>query len=183
MLLGMAHHMIVNKLQDQAFLDKNTSGFDAQHMPEGVDPKNNFTDYILGTYDKQPKTPEWASEICGVPPATIRSFAQELATTKPTQIQSAGAPARINNGECLPHAMLTVAWMTGNVGMIGSGCGPSMHVSSGNPGTALVTAGAGGDPTVTNPLTKPVISQGSVNALNSCEMWNAVLNGKYHCRC
>jgi anaerobic dimethyl sulfoxide reductase subunit A len=179
MLLGMAHHMIVSKLQDQAFLDKYTSGFDAQHMPEGADPKNNFKDYVLGTYDGQPKTPEWASAICGVPPATIRALAQEIATTKPTQIQTAGAPARINNGECLPHSMLTIAWMTGNVGTIGSGCGPSMHTSAANPGTALVTAGSGGDPSVANPLTKATTSQGGVNVLNSCEMWNAVLTGKY----
>jgi anaerobic dimethyl sulfoxide reductase subunit A len=179
MLLGMAHHMITNKLQDQTFLDKYTVGFDKDHMPEGADPKNNFTDYILGTYDKTPKTPEWASEICGVPPATIRRLATEIATTKPTQIQSAGAPARINNGECLPHAMLTVAWMTGNVGTIGSGCGPSMHTSAGNPGPSLVTAGGAGDPAVANPLVKGSTDKGGVNVLNNCEMWEAILNGKY----
>ena len=34
-------------------------------MPDGEDPKNNFKDYVLGTYDKEPKTAEWASKICG----------------------------------------------------------------------------------------------------------------------
>lgn len=179
MLLGMAHHLITNKLQDQAFLDKYTTGFDKDHMPVGADPKNNFTDYILGTYDNTPKTPEWASEICGVPPATIRQLASEIAMTHPTQINTAGAPARINNGECLPHSMLTFAWMTGNVGTIGSGCGPSMHTAASNPGPALVTPGAAGDPAVTNPISKAVISQGAVNAINNGEMWEAVLNGKY----
>ena len=68
LLIGMAYHMIVNNLQDQEFLDKCTVGFDADHMPEGVDPKENFKDYVLGTYDGMPKTPEWASEICGTSP-------------------------------------------------------------------------------------------------------------------
>ena len=139
MLLGMAYHMIVNNLHDQAFLDKYCVGFDADHLPEGVDPKENFKDYVLGTYDGQPKTPEWASKYCGVPPQKIRDLAQELATTHPAQIVTAGAPARINNGECLPHAMLTVAWMSGNTGYIGAGCGPSMHSSAGNPGGSLVS--------------------------------------------
>ncbi len=179
MLLGMAYHMIANNLHDKNFLDKYTVGFDTDHMPEGTDPKNNFKDYVLGTYDSLPKTPEWASKICGVAPQTIRQFAQELATTKPAQIQSAGAPARINNGECLPHAMLTVAWMTGNVGIPGSGVGPAMHVSAGNAGPALVTAGGGGDPAVPNPLVKPPTDRGGLNTINNCEIWEAVLGGKY----
>ncbi|MBI5301778.1 MAG: molybdopterin-dependent oxidoreductase [Chloroflexi bacterium] len=179
MLLGMAHHMIVNKLHDQNFLDKYTVGFDAEHMPESADPKNNFKDYVLGTYDNTPKTPEWASEICGVPADKIRQLATEIATTKPTMIQTAGAPARINNGECLPHAMLTVAWMTGNIGIPGSGVGPNMHTSAGNAGPALVTAGSAGAPAVANPLVKGATNKGGVNVINNCEMWEAILNGKY----
>jgi len=40
--------MIEHDLQDQDFLDKYTVGFDADHMPEGVDPKENFKDYVPG---------------------------------------------------------------------------------------------------------------------------------------
>ena len=79
MLLGMAYVMITeddpqtNPLIDWDFLNRGTVGFDADHMPEGADPKDNFKDYVLGTYDGQPKTPEWASKICAVPPSRIRS--------------------------------------------------------------------------------------------------------------
>ncbi len=179
MLLGMAHHLIANDLHDQAFLDKYCVGFDAEHMPDGADPKDNFKDYVLGTYDGTPKTPEWASEICGVPPETIRRLATELAGTKPAVIQTAGAPARTNNSEYLPQVMLTVAWMTGNTGIQGSGCGPNMHNSASNAGPSLVRAGGAGVPGIPNPLVEGGTRQGNINALNNCEMWNAILTGKY----
>jgi anaerobic dimethyl sulfoxide reductase subunit A len=179
MLLGIAYHLIVNDLHDQEYLDKYTVGFDADHMPEGADPKNNFRDYVLGTYDGQPKTPEWASTICGTPADVIKKFAVELATTKPVQIQSAGAPARINNGECLPHAMLTVAWMTGNVGKQGSGCGPNMHNRAANAGPSLVRGGGTGLKSIPNPLLEGGTDKGGMNVINNCEMWDAVLNGEY----
>lgn len=180
MLLGMAYHMIENNLHDQAFLDKYTVGFDSEHMPEGADPKNNFKDYVLGVLDGQAKTPEWAAEICGVPPERIRWLAQEWATTKPACIQTAGAPARINNGEFLPQIMLTVGWMAGNVGFIGSGVGPNMHNRAANAGAALVRTGDAGVEGIPNPLIQGGTRQSNLNALNNCEMWEAILSGKYH---
>jgi anaerobic dimethyl sulfoxide reductase subunit A len=180
MLLGMAYYMIENNLHDQAFLDKYCVGFDDKHLPEDVDPKENFKDYVLGTYDGQPKTPEWASKFCGVTPKKIRELAQELATTHPAQIVTAGAPARINNGECLPQAMLTVAWMTGNTGFIGAGCGPSMHNRAANPGFSLVSSGGSGVPGIENPIVTGSTRISQDNALNNCEMYEAILSGKYH---
>ncbi|HWI52689.1 MAG TPA: molybdopterin-dependent oxidoreductase [Symbiobacteriaceae bacterium] len=171
LLLGMAHHMITNKLHDQAFLDKYCVGFDADHMPKGADPKNNFKDYVLGTHDGKPKTPEWAAEICGVSAAKIRSFAEEFAKTQPTAVITAGASARINNGEHLPHAMMTVTFMTGNVGIPGSGVSPNMHNRSTYAGPNLVSAGSAGVPNIPNPIAKVQI--------NNCELWSAVLTGKY----
>ena len=49
--LGMMYHQVENNLQNQEFLDTYCVGFDAEHMPEGADPKENFKDYLLGTYD------------------------------------------------------------------------------------------------------------------------------------
>jgi anaerobic dimethyl sulfoxide reductase subunit A len=170
LLLGMAYHMIVNNLHDQKFLDTYCVGFDADHMPKGADSKENFKDYVLGTYDGQPKTPEWASQICGVDPEVIRRFAYEFATTHPASVITGGAPARINNGECMPHSLLTVALMAGNMGAIGSGASPTMHTASGNGGPSLVTAGANGVPAVKNPTTD--------TRINNCELWDAVLTGK-----
>ena len=180
MLLGMAHYMIANNLHNQDYLDTYTTGFDREHMPEGVNPRENFKDYVLGTYDRQPKTPEWASEICGVSPEKIKWLAHELATTHPAMIQTAGAPARINNGEFLPHIMLTVGWMTGNVGFVGSGVGPNMHARAANAGPSLVSWGGTGVPGIANPLTPDGTKQSHPNIINNCEMWNAITTGKYH---
>ena len=84
LILGVAHTLLTeddpdaNPLVDWDFLDRCTIGFDADHMPEGADPKGNFKDYVLGTYDGVPKTPEWASKRCGTPVEQIRSLAYEL---------------------------------------------------------------------------------------------------------
>ena len=71
-----------NPLIEWDFLNRYTVGFDADHMPEGADPKDNLKDYILGTYDQQPKTPEWASEICGVEAQQSVNLPDKLAEQK-----------------------------------------------------------------------------------------------------
>ena len=81
LMLGMAYHQIQNNLFDQHYLDTYCIGFDAEHMPEGSDPKDNFKDYVLGTYDGEPKTPEWAATICGISAPTIKRLAEEVGTT------------------------------------------------------------------------------------------------------
>ena len=171
LILGMAHHILQNNLQDQNFLDTYCVGFDADHMPADADPKDNFKDYLLGTYDGQPKTPEWAAAVCGVSADKIRALAQEYATTKPAAIISGGAPARINNGEHLPHAMLTLGFMTGNIGKPGACVSPNMHNRATNPGPILVRPGNSGLPAIANPTAS--------SRLNSGQMWDAVLTGKY----
>lgn len=171
LILGMAYHLLENDLHDQDFLDKYCVGFDAEHMPERADPKDNFKDYVLGTYDGIPKTPEWASEICGVEPTAIRRFATEYAGSKPVAIITGGAAARINNGEHLPHALLTLGLMTGNFGIPGAGVSPNMHNRSTYAGPSLVKAGSNGLPKIANPISKLRV--------NNCEMWDAVLTGKY----
>lgn len=44
-----------NPFIDWDVLHRCTVGFDADHMPEGADPKDNLKDYVLGTFDSQPK--------------------------------------------------------------------------------------------------------------------------------
>ena len=99
LVLGMMHTLLVeddpvtNPLVNWEYLHKYTVGFDRDHMPEGADPKENLKDYILGTYDGQPKSAEWAAEICGIPPEKIRSFARLIATTPRVTIIQSPAPA------------------------------------------------------------------------------------------
>lgn len=152
LLLGMAYFMIENDLQDQEFLDTYCVGFDAEHMPEFAQGEESFKDYVLGVRDGVPKTPEWASEICGVDVDTICEFARELATTKPAAMLSAYAPARTYNGETFCQAFMTVGWMTGNVGKSGACVGVSCNSNAFNQGPMLVNGGVDGLPAYANPL-------------------------------
>ncbi len=186
LLLGMAHYMITNNLQDQAFLDKYTVGFDGDHLPKGADPKGSFKDYVLGTYDHTPKTPEWASEICGTPPDVIRSFAQEIATTKPMIFQSSSAVARTHLGQQFCQAFLTVGWMTGNVGTSGSSITHSYHSGASYGGASLVAPGSPKLPSVPNPLCPNGDGYGWASPEKPGshlvvyeESWDAILNGEY----
>jgi len=192
LLLAMAYHMIENNLQDQDFLDRCTVGFDKDHLPEGADPKENFKDYVLGTYDGVPKTPEWASEICGTDPKLIRDFATEIATTKPMIFTSSFAPARTYRGQQFCQAFLTVGWMTGNVGKSGAGVWTMNYAANQSyGGTTLVKAGGTGLPPAKNPLF-PDVTYGAydgyrwanpknpvANGMAYCETYDAILNGEY----
>jgi len=190
LLLGMAYHMITNNLQDQNFLDTYTLGFDADHMPEGANRRENFKDYVLGTYDDTPKTPEWASEICGTPADTIRSFAVEIATTKPMIFQSASSAARTSLGQQMAQAFLTVGWMTGNVGISGGGVVHNYHSGASYGGSTLVMQGYNtGLPSITNPLFPGAGPWGGYGfaspetpgnyAMAFEQEYDAILNGEY----
>ena len=106
-LIGMAYVMITednpttNPLLDWDFLNNGTVGFDAEHMPEAPTHKNNFKDYVLGTYDGVPKKPDWASAITGVPPRKSGLWPSNIATTRPTMVVCGGANTRTNNGPAL----------------------------------------------------------------------------------
>ena len=154
--LGMAYYMIKNNLQDQDFLDKYAMGFDRDHMPQGANPDDNFKDYVLGTHDGVPKTPEWASQICGTSPDTIRHLALEMATTKPMSLIFSRALGRTYMGEQSCHALLTLGWMTGNVGLSGAmvGNNPGLYSNRASYGDApdLVKAGPTGVKALPNPI-------------------------------
>jgi len=61
-MIAMAHVMIRENLQDRAFLDTYTGGFE------------QFRDYVLGREDGLPKTPAWAEAITSVPQAIIEGW-------------------------------------------------------------------------------------------------------------
>ncbi len=185
LLLGIAYHMITNNLHDQDFLDKYAIGFDAEHMPEGAKAEDNFKDYVLGTYDGTPKTPEWASKICGTAPSQIRDLAQQMGSTKPMTMLSTSAPSRSSIGEQFCQAFLTVGWMTGNIGLPGAMVGDSQHSTASYGGPNLVKSGGTGAPSVTNPLFAqptwfgPDPTNTEWYGMVWDEVWNAVVTGKY----
>ena len=80
-----------------------------------------YQDYVLGCSDDTPKTPEWAEPITGVPAGTTRLLAMDFATTKPAALLPGWGPQRTAFGEQIARAWITLACMTGNVGLRGGG--------------------------------------------------------------
>ncbi len=173
-LLGVAYAMLdqdeAEGLIDWDFLNRCTVGFDADHMPADAKEKTNFKDYVLGAYDDTPKTPEWASEICGASPEDIRMLASAMGKDHKVAFLVSAASARVNDTDNLPQIIMTVGAMGGHMGKSGHMTGTTMHVTSGNGGPALIKAGKDGLPETENPVD---------DHINGNEVWDAVLNGTY----
>lgn len=119
MMAGMAHYIFTNNLHDQEFIDKFAQGVDAGTMPLWASDQENFKDYILGRNDGQPKTPEWAAEICGVSADDIKRLADLYATTKPAALKASWAPGRNAYGEQYNRMAAALQTITGNIGKLG----------------------------------------------------------------
>lgn len=109
LMAAMAYVIVREGLQDTAFLERCTSGFD------------KFSDYVTGKEDGVGKTPAWAERITGVPAGTIMSLAREYATKKPAALIPGYAPGRTAHGEQYHRMASVLAAMTGNVGVHGGG--------------------------------------------------------------
>jgi anaerobic dimethyl sulfoxide reductase subunit A len=174
---------VTNPLIDWDFMKRCTIGFDKTSLPAGADPEENYKDYVLGL-DKNgkpakkghknypAKTPEWASEICGVSPEKIRSFAIELGQTNPVAFMESDASARVNNAQSMGQAFTAIAALIGSIGVSGGGFGQTRHAQAGNRGPNLVSAGQAG--TVLEAPENPIKIR-----INNNEVWDAVLTGKY----
>ncbi|MEW7977144.1 MAG: molybdopterin-dependent oxidoreductase [Candidatus Sedimenticola endophacoides] len=137
MMAGMAHYIFDNNLHDQEFIDKFTQGMDERTMPtwakNSPNGTENFKDYILGKYDGTPKTPEWASEICGVSAEDIKKLADMYATTKPAALKASWSPGRNAYGEQYNRMAAALQAMTGNIGILGGcaeGVGKGWHAEA-----------------------------------------------------
>ena len=133
MMAGMIHHIFTNNWHDQEFINKFVQGMDAGTMPEWAQGHENFKDYILGKYDNTPKTPEWASQICGVSADDIKKLAQMYAQTKPAALKASWAPGRNAYGEQYNRMAAALQAMTGNIGVLGGcaeGIGKGWHSES-----------------------------------------------------
>jgi anaerobic dimethyl sulfoxide reductase subunit A len=135
MLAAMAHYIFANNLQNQLFIDKFCQGMDEGTMPGAMwaKGKQNFKDYILGKYDGQPKSPEWAEPICGVKADDIKKLARMYAETKPAALKASWAPGRAAYGEQYARMAAAVQAMTGNIGVLGGsseGVGKAFHTQA-----------------------------------------------------
>jgi anaerobic dimethyl sulfoxide reductase subunit A len=147
MMVAMAYVIYHEGLGDQAFLDKYTIGFD------------RFLAYLKGSEDGIVKTPAWAQMITGVPAATIESLARKYAITKPAALLPGLGMQRTAFGEQSFRAGITLAAMTGNIGIAGGN--PAGFWNIGRQPSTL--------PTVPNPVK---------NTIPNSRWAEAVHNGK-----
>lgn len=149
-LLAMGYVIVTEGLHDQEYCDRHVLGFDEAHLPEGAPAGSSWRSYLLGERDGEPKTPEWAEAITGIPAATLRRLAIDFATTKPAALQCGYAPGRTLYGEQFHRAAYALAAITGNVGIAGGSSG----VSNGATGRAGIRS----LPTGKNPIDAKVAS-------------------------
>jgi anaerobic dimethyl sulfoxide reductase subunit A len=124
---AMAHVMISEGLHDRAFLDRCCVGFDQSHLPEGAPAGSSYESYVLGRSDGTPKTPAWAETCTQIPAATIVRLAREYAQTKPAALLPGLAFNRRAYGEQPVRGSITLAAMTGNIGISGGSPGGLMN--------------------------------------------------------
>jgi biotin/methionine sulfoxide reductase len=110
LMLALAHVLVDEGLHDRAFLGRYCVGFD------------RFEGYLRGAADGQPKTPEWAERLSGIPPGTIRSLARRMAARR-TLINVNYSLQRVEHGEQPPWMAVTLAAMLGQIGLPGGGFG------------------------------------------------------------
>lgn len=156
---------------DWDFLKRCTVGFTVDNLPADAKAQECFKDYVLGEYDGMPKTPEWATEICGTDVNDIRYLARALAKTNKTMFLHSFAPARNKGAEDFPQLFLTLGCMGGHVGKPGHATGAMFNFMAGDCGTALVSASSAYK-------TKSVSNRGG-DVINATQLWDAVINGSY----
>ncbi len=130
MMAGMAYHIWANNWHNQDFINRFVQGMDPGTMPAWAKGQESFKDYISGNSDGVPKTPEWASAICGVSADDIKKLAEMYATTKPAALKASWAPGRNAYGEQYNRMAAALQAMTGNIGVLGGcaeGVGKAWH--------------------------------------------------------
>ena len=78
LLLAIAYDWITEGTYDKEYVATHTFGFD------------KFCDYVLGKEDGIPKTPAWASPICGINEWTIHALARQWGTKITSIVQFGG---------------------------------------------------------------------------------------------
>ena len=110
MMLALAWVLETESLLDRDFLDRCTTGYE------------HFRRYLLGDTDGQPKTPVWASALCGIDSQTIEELARHMAAHR-TLVTVAWSLQRAENGEQPYWMAATLAAMLGQIGLPGGGIG------------------------------------------------------------
>ncbi len=142
MMSAMAYVMLTEDLYDADFVHTHCMGWDGSQMPAGLESAETYSDYLLGTRDGVPKTPEWAETITAVPAATIARIGREYATIKPGVLYQGYGMQRRAYGEQVVRAGCVLAAITGNVGIPGGWTsGLALQAPDGGPFWTLFPTG------------------------------------------
>lgn len=109
--MAMCYVIVKNDLYDKEFVTKWSHGFD------------EFKKRLMGEEDGNPRTPEWASEISGVPAGTIERIALEFAGAKNKGAASWTGLAQVPNGM---YATASLQAINGLCGTFDAPGGPSL---------------------------------------------------------
>jgi anaerobic dimethyl sulfoxide reductase subunit A len=123
LVAAIAHLWETQGLVDHEFMASHAAGYDV------------YRRYVLGEHDGMPKTAAWAAEITGVTEERICQLASEYARAQPAVILSGLGPQRALFGEQISRALLTLACMSGNLGIPGGG----IAYSETSPGQVTLT--------------------------------------------
>ncbi|MEC4271610.1 molybdopterin-dependent oxidoreductase [Adlercreutzia sp. R25] len=191
--LAICYQWIQDGTFDQDYLDRYCIGFDANHMPEGVDAKDNFKDYVLGITDNEPKTAEWAEPLCGVPAAKIVELAKEIAGVDKVNFFAGQSTSKIPAGEQFVQVFYTMALMHGGIGTPGHYMGWK-GVNEGNVGALAAGSALTPELDLHNPLNPPgtpiymmypiptfdvMEDPDAWDMLEPSESWKNILDGEY----
>ncbi|SDC95478.1 molybdopterin-dependent oxidoreductase [Rhodococcus tukisamuensis] len=124
LMLGLAHVLASEGLHDKEFLATHCVGYE------------RFEDYLLGRADGVPKTPQWASDRCGIAAADLVGLARRMAAGR-TMVTVTWSLQRVRHGEQAPWMGVTLAAMLGQIGLPGGGFGHG-YGSMNEPGLAPV---------------------------------------------
>ncbi|MDX1540888.1 MAG: molybdopterin-dependent oxidoreductase, partial [Geminicoccaceae bacterium] len=107
-MLGIAHTLLEEGLEDRAFLERYAAGFE------------RFVPYLKGEVDGEAKDPAWAGRISGLDPDAIRALARDMAGRR-TLVSVSWSLQRQDHGEMGYWMAVTLAAMLGQIGFRGGG--------------------------------------------------------------
>lgn len=183
-LLGVMYEML--RLDDERgniidwdFLAERCVGFTAETMPEDASTDENMRGYILGEYDGVPKTPEWASEICGTPVEDITWYAEMAGKDNKDMFLHSYAASRYLGAENLSQAFMTVSAMGGHFGKSGHGSAAIYTWDAGDSGYRMVSQSSNPIYGYIDALVAAPKATGPNRCIEGNSWWSSLEKGEY----
>ena len=182
-LLAVAYEMVRldeerGDIIDWDFVNERTVGFTPETMPADATTDENFRDYLLGAYDDIPKTPEWATEICGTPVEDITWYAEMAGKNNAVMFLHSYAASRYLGAENLSQAFMTVSALGGHYGKSGHGSAAIYTWDAGDSGYRLIQH-AGGDWGYVDNLVGSPAATGPNRNIEGNSWWSSLAEGMY----